>query len=414
MDQEAGASFALVELFLLRPAALDGDVEFLLLARIDRLGTFSRMEKVKELSLGRKSGASVCVAAVQSNATQEVVSLLPELISDILSRLTIEDIVRFKSVSNYLRADEWKGKEIPVDNVPGDYGITLCSCHGLLCVFACSTLCSKSASLVIYNPITRESLELPETGFDLKAAYLSVGFGFDSTSKKYKVVQFFKFRIGNDQCMKGEIITLGEGSWRELDLSGMVLCDRVAKSVFLDGALHWMIESEDHSGCDKILVLDLCDENFQTIKPPSSIIDAIRYPAKVFLLNLGGSLSLVEHNSCEHFCVWRIVHANTKKDYKFYKSSHSMTMPYNTFIDNVGLQDVLIDNNFLFHVKLGNLGLGIDRKDHLSLYLPEKGKYQTVMVSGSPKTFNANMFVPCLVSPSAFGNGEQKSQSKAK
>ncbi|KAF9608384.1 hypothetical protein IFM89_009750 [Coptis chinensis] len=207
-----------------------------------------------------------------------------------------------------------------------------------------------------------------------------VGFGFDDTTKKYKVVRFFKFQERDDPCTRGEIITLGEGSWRELELSGRVVSGFNEKPAFSDGAFHWVSEKESQSGCERILALDIYDEKFQTIRIPSSVIQA------------------------------SIRSSETRKDYKFYKSSHSLNFSkaYRNDIFSIKLQDMLIDNKFLFHVRFINLRGREQKKDHLSLYLPEKGEYQVVEVLGAPTFFQPNLFIPSLVSPhDAIGNGVQ-------
>ncbi|KAF9608383.1 hypothetical protein IFM89_009749 [Coptis chinensis] len=236
-------------------------------------------------------------------------------------------------------------------------------------------------------------------------------FWFHDTTKKYKVVRFFKFCIGDDPCTKGEVITVGEGSWRELELSGRVVGGFNEKPAFSDGAFHWVIDKESQSGCERILVLDIYDEKFRTIRIPSSVIRAFNYPSEARLLNLGGSLLLVEHELWERFCTWRIVRSSdTKKDCKFYKSSHSLNFSkaYRNDIFSIKLQNMLIDNKFLFHVRFVNLRGREEKKDHLSLYLPEKGEYQVVEVSGVPTFFQPNLFVPSLISPhDAIGNGVQ-------
>ncbi|KAF9611247.1 hypothetical protein IFM89_028317 [Coptis chinensis] len=397
------------------PSAQDYSAPYSLPTPRYRLETVSLMGQDGEISLDGEYTTCVCTGDVKK------ASLLPELISDILSRLPMEDVLRFRSVSKewyalttdsafiqmhlkrasclprriFLEAKTnvdlheedhgpiaslclletvngmWRGKEIPVANMPGDHFFTLCSCNGLLCVTAKTSV----DPLFIYNPIRRECVELPETCIEVESSLISVGFGFDDTTKKYKVVRFFKFRSGDDPCTRGEIITLGEGSWRELELSGRVVSGFNEKPAFSDGAFHWVSEKESQSGCERILVLDIYDEKFQTIRIPSSVIRAFKYPSEARLLNLGGSLLLVEHELWERFCIWRIVRSSeTRKDYKFYKSSHSLNFSkaFRNDIFSIKLQDMLIDNKFLFHVRFINLRGREQKKDHLSLYLRKR------------------------------------------
>ncbi|PIA63207.1 hypothetical protein AQUCO_00200906v1 [Aquilegia coerulea] len=384
------------------------------------------------------------------NKTKVVPSLLPEIIQDILSRLPIEDVMRSKIIckdwyaltkdphfihmhfsralscpprillepliggqvrSLYLidRKDGmWISREISVESLQGGFGMTVSSCHGLLLVTSPSLTVDP---LYIYNPVTGKCFELPKTSLKAHKLCISVGFGFDPTNNKYKVVRLFHYCLNDDleTDMKCEIITLGEESWRELEFSHTVICNNYAKPVFLDGALYWVIDREIHPGYDQILALDLCSEKFWAIKFPSSLIQSIESPNSVFLRNLGGSLSLVEHNFSEHFRFWRIVRNNTKKSYKFYESSHHINIPNDVLVWSLNLKDRLIDKSFLFHMSHCNIREIDGMKDHLTLYFPERDEYKIVEIPGTPKHFIANIIVPCLASPcDDLGKGAQE------
>ncbi|KAF9624623.1 hypothetical protein IFM89_012045 [Coptis chinensis] len=385
------------------------------------------------------------------SSNEVIPSLLPEIVSDILSRLPIEDIMRSKTVckdwyaltkdphfinlhlsralclprriiveprgevpitSLYLIETTdgmWRGRELPVSCAQGNYLYTLAYCHGLIC--GASSFC-KMGPLFIYNPITREYVELPETDIEAEPDKLSVslGFGFDSIGKKYKVVRFFKLYDDDLQThMKGEIITLGEGSWRGLEVPETVICGTRRKPVFLDETLYWITEKNSFLGGDGLLAFDLSTEKFRTVKFPSSLIRSINIPDKLFLLNLGETLFLVEHGYRHCFRVWRIVRSNTKKGYKFYESFHSMTVTYDVVGWSMKVMERWIDNTFLFHLKGALFRSKIDMKDHLSLYFPEKDEFQIVEVLRIPEFFEPTLFVPCLVSPcSAHNDGAQE------
>ncbi|KAF5199321.1 Thylakoid lumenal protein [Thalictrum thalictroides] len=379
------------------------------------------------------------------NTTKVIPSLLPEIIQDILSRLPIEDVMRSKTIckdwyaltkdphfihmhfsralscpprilleplisgqisSLYLidRKDGmWKSREISVENMQGRFGLTISSCHGLLLVTSPSVSIDP---LYIYNPVTGKYFKLPNTGLKSDKLCISLGFGFDSTNKKYKVVRLFHFCLNDDfeTNMKCEIITLGEESWRELEFSHTVICSTNAKPVFFDGALYWVIDREIHPGYEQILALDLCNEKFRAIKCPPSLIRSLEFPDSVFLCNLGGSLSLVEHNDFEKFRFWRIVQSNTKKSYKFYESSYHINIPYDVIIWSLNLKDRLIDKSFLFHMSHRNIREINGRKDHLTLYFPERDEYKIVEVPGTPTPVVLSSSNPSLADPTTSYN----------
>ncbi|KAJ4826876.1 hypothetical protein Tsubulata_032456 [Turnera subulata] len=93
---------------------------------------------------------------------------------------------------------------------------SISSCNGLLCIAPHD---DSESPIVVYNPITKEHLVLPEAedgdGFDNE-----VGIGFDPSTNKYKVARIYHLTMnGNERHGFCEIITLGEeNSWRKIDV----------------------------------------------------------------------------------------------------------------------------------------------------------------------------------------------------
>ncbi|KAF9606659.1 hypothetical protein IFM89_027703 [Coptis chinensis] len=88
----------------------------------------------------------------------------------------------------------------------------------------------------------------------------------------------------------GVIITEGESSWRQLKFPYQVNFQYGSETVFLDGAFHWMIDTEDKTHpttlLEQILALDVSNEEFHTISIPPSIV----LPDSLILINLAGVL----------------------------------------------------------------------------------------------------------------------------
>ncbi|PHT61062.1 hypothetical protein T459_35100 [Capsicum annuum] len=95
------------------------------------------------------------------------------------------------------------------------------------------------AILLLWNPSTRESIVLPCTEFSLSKDF-SCGLGYDSTSDDYKI-----FKI--DDTAHCEILALKSGSWRKIDKrpAGVfpVLSDTKDSLAFVHGAFHWLDSS---------------------------------------------------------------------------------------------------------------------------------------------------------------------------
>ncbi|XP_010271262.1 PREDICTED: putative F-box protein At2g02030 [Nelumbo nucifera] len=280
--------------------------------------------------------------------------LPPEIIWEILSRLPVESIFRCKLVckswcrlildpyfnemqliqanarpkhiilyekytlksSIFLldqRMDEWKDREFPVEFMrqytDNEFIISGC-CNGLLCILP---LCSLETTY-IYNPITKLCVSLPLPDLDSNSAIddtlpPKIGFGVDSTTKKYKVlrVQYLGEDIIQDTYQfRSEIITLGESLWRELETPTNIGHGCwMEEMFFLDGSLYWISQIRPSSSRFSITVFDIGHEKFRTIKFPPSV-PLPSFHKKLNLMEIDGSMALVE---CERTTIrlWRIV-----------------------------------------------------------------------------------------------------------
>ncbi|CAK9147931.1 unnamed protein product [Ilex paraguariensis] len=161
-----------------------------------------------------------------------------------------------------------------------------------------------------YNPITGEQMILPSGSKRLPSSYM-VSLGFDSSTGKYKVVRKRGIRKGKE-VSRFEIISLGESSWRELDVpmldwqaSSVVFCNGVFYCQMLNriSPNYWSIH---------ILAIDVSDETFQVI----SFVDNFSRPRPyVDMMDLEGSLTLAEHD--RHLMkIWRVT-GNKVGDFSF-------------------------------------------------------------------------------------------------
>ncbi|KAF6163806.1 hypothetical protein GIB67_016146 [Kingdonia uniflora] len=163
--------------------------------------------------------------------SRRVVDLPWDIISDILSRLPIETLMCFTSISMVFYALT-KDRD-----------------------FIQMQLSSSSVSAL------HRLVSLPKSGCNSASETESVCFGFDN--KNYEVERFF-FKLGElgddsvPWCYRvGEIITLGEISLRQLD-DPHIRFFKILKPVILDGAFHWVLRKQgSQSDMEKILDLDI-------------------------------------------------------------------------------------------------------------------------------------------------------------
>nr|XP_023885717.1 F-box/kelch-repeat protein At3g23880-like [Quercus suber] len=105
-------------------------------------------------------------------------------------------------------------------------------CNGLLC-FA---KIYGDRVLVLFNPLRQEVIALPphRASYTKKSKY---GLGFDSSTNTYKVVRVFS--RGGSFNMGADVYTLGTSSWRPI--SKGPLCLLAGRPIFACGALHWFV-----------------------------------------------------------------------------------------------------------------------------------------------------------------------------
>lgn len=187
------------------------------------------------------------------------------------------------------------------------------TCNGLLCF----TSGDYQELVMVCNPITREQVMLPKpTAATSKSCSLIFGFGFDSLTKKYKVVRILYpevVRIMNtDLHVMAAVYTLGAvGSWRAVQYSHY---PPYGKPVYANGAVHWRVHPHysrvDTNGdvmslfqpvnlvhSDRIISFDLGREEFKLTSHPDFGWD-------MNLADLGGCLSVVDLSSRTLAEVW--------------------------------------------------------------------------------------------------------------
>ncbi|XP_059646702.1 F-box protein At1g11270-like [Cornus florida] len=145
--------------------------------------------------------------------------------------------------------------------------------------------------LYVCNPGTREFVSVPRAS--LTDPYYTVGFGYLCGSNEYKIVHlFFQESFVSDEGMACEVFTLrdGEGvdsgSWKRVnDCPYKVWTDRLP--VCVDGVIYWMVSEQSNS----IVLFDMKTEEFGVISYPGwySELDS----NSLFLVGLNGFVCLV-------------------------------------------------------------------------------------------------------------------------
>lgn len=188
--------------------------------------------------------------------------------------------------------------------------IVVGSCKGLLLCLADSF--QGESVLYVYNPFSRDYLELPE--FSPKRLNQSIifGFGFDQRTYEYKVIMVAYWKdseVGSRLYYGGvfttqievKVLTLGVTSWKSY---GGVLSHRLVQTptqVFLGGRIHWSIWPQPDGTGSSIVSFDMEDNDFREVPLPDwDSMNRFNY----HLVDLGGCLSAAVYDMFGKFEIW--------------------------------------------------------------------------------------------------------------
>ncbi|KAF3668562.1 putative beta-glucosidase 18-like [Capsicum annuum] len=229
-----------------------------------------------------------------------------EIIMDILIRLPVQSLLRFKCASKFWKTlisdpsskakhnnHAKKNKRILIaQQVPGAgksfyfYSLSslsaqplqklcfpsthkpqryviLCCCDGLCLLWSCS-----GAGHLLWNPSTNESVEFPDHEYP-DATCSTYGLAFDSINDDYKIL-----KIDNKGSLTSpnKIFALKSGCWRNIDNHprGLVNGMRGDNSLaFVRGAVHWI--SKDNLSRHFMISLNISNEVYGEISLPEGI-----------------------------------------------------------------------------------------------------------------------------------------------
>ncbi|XP_052182638.1 F-box protein CPR1-like isoform X2 [Diospyros lotus] len=272
-----------------------------------------------------------------------------ELLAEILKRLPVKSLLRFRSVSkswcslignpefitlhrNYninhprIMVNYYPSKlyalhydndafelhtevEFPFMRLNRYYRV-LGSCNGL--IFVGTNLVSFASDLFLWNPSIRKFVTLPTPGitFNSHGPYRPVfGFGFDSKSNDYKVVRivYLQGRNGLSKVPpEVELYELHTGTWRGITavVPPFEMRNYSCQANMINGAVHWIAYSPTKNGGfpNLIVAFDLSDEVFKEMRFPNTL--ANKCPLKMSIAACGELLSVFHYylSSSNGYC----------------------------------------------------------------------------------------------------------------
>ncbi|XP_060174030.1 F-box/kelch-repeat protein At3g23880-like [Lycium barbarum] len=174
---------------------------------------------------------------------------------------------------------------------PGTFWFVMGSVNGLVCLVSglCISFVNEKKKVVLWNPSIRKYKKLPDLGTSLsKATCVLFGFGYDEFHDDYKVVGFY-YSFGNLSSVEGKIYSLKEDSWRSTHYPLPDELRFYGKGMFVNGKLHWTYRGRK---IIHIISIDLADEKWEKVEPPCWGEEDVLI---LDLVVLGNNLSVIRH-----------------------------------------------------------------------------------------------------------------------
>lgn len=143
------------------------------------------------------------------------------------------------------------------------------SCNGLVCMPVPGWIMNPSTGEFLRFPSGRDPKmtdiigDVSRRGFEVFPGYWRMGFGRDIVNGNYKVVRMC-FQRNYSYC---EILEINIGVWRKLKRKPLFYVGERLKSAFVNGSIYWL-EVDSYYQTQKILALDLHTEEFRSVKTP--------------------------------------------------------------------------------------------------------------------------------------------------
>ncbi|GAV62612.1 F-box domain-containing protein/FBA_1 domain-containing protein [Cephalotus follicularis] len=337
-----------------------------------------------------------------------MVSLPVEIITDILSRLPVKSLCRFRCVSklslSIISSSHFAKTHLsqtqshrlllsshslfsvhhdpsfhdhvvsvdldfPLKNQHNsDHSIqVLGSCNGLLCIMP------QLETFFIYNPSTKESKWVPDFECSIHPSLIDYdvyGFGYAQSVDDYKFVVI--------SCGQVVIVySLRSNSWKKVlddDFPYEYPCCEPGTS--LNGAVHWLLKRRGGGPCF-IAAFNLVEDKFKDLPLPYEVVNFHHFSMGL----LKGCLCVVHNDGRAHKEFWVM---------KEYGLKESWT--------KVLIADPYYVLRPLCYWKNSKIMLAVDRKQ-LVLCNPKDGSCKDFVVDGISDKFDAHLYVESLISP---------------
>ncbi|XP_027118914.1 F-box/kelch-repeat protein At3g23880 [Coffea arabica] len=161
-------------------------------------------------------------------------------------------------------------------------------CNGMICI------CTNREGFVLWNPSTRKSKTLPNFSFEKTSEhkfYASCGFGYDETNDDYKVVAVTCYCAEDWEPFASEVkvYSTKADTWRRIgDFPGGYPMDGSRYcGTFAAGKVHWVL---NRAFCPYVVFLDLATETYGSLDLAGDAIKSNHDSFVTDIQTVGGSL----------------------------------------------------------------------------------------------------------------------------
>ena len=152
----------------------------------------------------------------------------------------------------------------PFKNCKGET-LMIDSCNGLI------ALQNDENDIALWNPATKEHVMLPDFWSDLKDNVYRVcdGFGYDAVNDDYKVVRLIQFGRESVEYTEVDVYSLRTNSSRRIRVDFPYYSPRPWNGTFADGHVHWLVTNNPEDDIANLIVaFDLKSEEFHEVPLP--------------------------------------------------------------------------------------------------------------------------------------------------
>ncbi|XP_050205661.1 F-box protein CPR1-like [Mercurialis annua] len=188
-----------------------------------------------------------------------------------------------------------------------DYPKLLGCCNGLLLI----SLSTCLENFILWNPTIREYRRIHRENHDrplFNVMYMA-GIGYDSLNNNYKIVVAESYKFHKDS-IEVHIYDLKKSSWeaRNYYFPYKFVLGNTPVITLPNGILHWHVKTKDE-GRNVILSFDLAEEIFNEVPLPENIYDFS------YLSSLDGCLSIGIRRRFAPIYVWKMREYGIKKSW---------------------------------------------------------------------------------------------------